>query len=245
MEIIYHQELASTNVYAKEQLAKEPSEFTVYVADSQPKGKGQQGNHWESECGKNLTFSVVLYPTFLPIARQFLLSKAVCLGIADVLRKAVQGVKVKWPNDIYVGDQKICGILIENQIRGVGFHSAVVGIGLNVNQEQFLSDAPNPVSLKQLTEQHYNLNDVLQAVLSRIQYYYEQIRTEEAVSRINAYFVESLYRLGGWHKFSDDQGVFVGKIIGINEIGQLLIRHQTNDVVESYHFKEVSYIIRK
>lgn len=241
MRIVKIEELSSTNVYAAERLAEHPEEFTAYVAGRQPQGKGQKGSSWESEAGRNLTFSLLLRPTFLPIARQYILSKVVCLALVDLLDEWLNEVKVKWPNDIYVGNQKICGILIENQIRGASLHSSIVGVGLNVNQQVFRSDAPNPVSLSQLTGRSFNLDELLQKLLLRIEQYYLQLPDEQAVVRIDTQFEARMFRLGEWHPFIDENGSFEGKILGVNAIGQLRVLHRGANREEVYHFKEISY----
>ncbi|MFV0290337.1 MAG: biotin--[acetyl-CoA-carboxylase] ligase [Mangrovibacterium sp.] len=239
-----HEELPSTNVYALEQLrASDVEEFTVFRAINQTLGKGQKGNFWESERGKNLTFSVVLRPVFLPISRQYMLSKVVCLSLFEVLSRRVSGVKIKWPNDIYVGEKKICGVLIENQIRGTCLSGSVVGIGMNVNQELFFSDAPNPVSLYQLLLRESNLDELLLEVLNCLERYYEVLRVGERVEDIDVDFLERLFQLGEWCDYRDEGGLFVGKIVGVNEIGQLVIKEQQSGELRVYHFKEVSYIL--
>ncbi len=244
MQIIRLKELLSTNGYASEQLREaNPSDFTVYLAESQLQGKGQKGNSWESESGKNLTFSIILRPYFLPIPQQYLLSKVVCLGIVQMLSTYIEGVHIKWPNDIYVHDKKICGILIENQIRGMELASSIVGVGLNVNQEMFLSDAPNPISMKQLTQTTYKLNEVLQELLLSVQAYYEKLKDSKNISTINAEFLKHLYRIGEWHCFTCGNELFEGRIDGVNEIGQLQLTHKNDGQQRVYNFKEVAYML--
>lgn len=242
--IIRLERVGSTNNYASGQLREnEVEEGTVFLAVSQTQGRGQQSNRWESEDGKNLTFSLILRPAFLEIKDQFLLSKVVCLGLHQFLSVYVDCVRIKWPNDLYVGDRKICGILIENAILGARFSSSIVGVGLNVNQLQFLSDAPNPVSLAQLTGKQFNLNQLLGELLFAIDHYYQLLRDGET-ERLNAAFESNLYRLNEWHWFSDEHHRYLGKIRGVNEIGQLRVEEQDGPIHE-YHFKEVSYLIDK
>ena len=122
--------------------------FTVVMSDYQTAGKGQRGNSWESEAGANLTFSFVVYPSFIAAKRQFIISQIVSLGIVNALKNyEKEGFSIKWPNDIYYHDKKICGMLIEVYLDGMDLGRCVCGIGLNVNQDTFHSDAPNPVSL--------------------------------------------------------------------------------------------------
>ena len=231
----------STNNYANSQLrANEVAEGTVFLAYEQSAGRGQMANFWESEPGQNLTFSIVVYPHFLDIRRQFMLSKAVTLGIYRALTKYVDDLHIKWPNDIYAGNQKLGGILIENSIMYSSIKSAVIGIGINVNQNLFLSKAPNPVSLKILTNQEYDCELVLSEILSQIDFYYTMLQKGEQ-EFIDLEFISVLYRLHEKHWFKSEQEIFEGQIIGVNEIGQLLIRNENGEVLD-FHFKEVEFL---
>lgn len=139
------------------------------MAREQTAGRGQRGNSWEAEPGKNITLSLILRPEQLPAMRQFELSEAVALAVADTVESLGIGhVAVKWPNDIYVGDRKIAGILIENTLSGNLISRSIVGIGLNVNQREFHSDAPNPVSALQLTGREHNVEDLALRMVQRI-----------------------------------------------------------------------------
>ena len=240
--IFYIQSTDSTNNYANQQIRLGGlPEGTVFLTYDQSAGRGQLKNTWESEPGKNLTFSMVLFPDFLEIRRQFMLSKVVVLGIYTALNKYVDQLKVKWPNDIYVGNRKLGGILIENSIMNGLIKSSVVGIGLNVNQTVFRSDAPNPVSLQLLTNQHFNCEVVLAEILSGINSYYELLRQEEH-DKIDRDYVSALYRLNEKHVFRAQGEDFTGKIVGVNEIGQLQIRKEDDEILE-FHFKEVEFHI--
>ena len=121
-------------------------------------GKGQVGNSWESEAGKNLMFSVLLHPDFVPANQQFLISQISALAVQQMLETFVKPISVKWPNDIYWNDKKICGMLIENDIAGTKLINSIIGIGININQKKFISNAPNPVSLTQITGKEYDLH---------------------------------------------------------------------------------------
>jgi len=231
----------STNNYAKQQIREnELAEGTVFLTYEQTSGRGQQKNIWESEPRQNLLFSIVLCPDFVEMRRQFQISKVVSLGIYDAINKYVSGVKIKWPNDIYVGDRKLCGILIENSVMNGVLNNSIVGIGLNVNQTVFRSDAPNPVSLKMLTNQHYDCEVILTEILSEIDKYYSLLcgGKEELIDKV---FLAALYRLNELHFYKAEDEVFEGQIIGVNEIGQLLIRKNDGKVLE-FHFKEVEFL---
>ncbi len=242
-QIIRLQTTESTNNYANAQIReKGVSEGTVFLAYEQTAGRGQLKNFWESEPGKNLTFSLVLFPDFLEIKRQFMLSKVVSLGIYRALNKYVAQLKVKWPNDIYAGDQKLGGILIENSIMSGLLKSSIIGIGLNVNQMVFRSNAPNPVSLQMLTNQHHDCESLLTEILDEIGAYYSLLK-EGDYNLIDSEFISVLYRLDEIHQFKSEDEIFSGQIVGINEIGQLLIQKTDGQLLE-FHFKEVEFLIK-
>ncbi len=239
--IVKIKQARSSNNYAIEQVRdNEVKEGTVFLAYEQTAGKGQLNNSWESEPGKNLTFSILLKPGFLEIRHQFMLSKIVCLGIESVLSDYVPGVKIKWPNDIYVADKKICGILIENSVMNGRILHSVVGIGINVNQDLFLSDAPNPVSLKNLVNQLFDLDDLLGTLLKSIDLYYQKLkRGEDHI--INESFTSKLYQLNERKWYRDELHTYQGEIVGVNTIGQLIIQ-EPGSTVHAYHFKQVEYL---
>lgn len=231
----------STNNYANLQIReKELPEGTVFLAYEQTAGRGQMKNFWESEPGMNLTFSIVLFPEFLEIRKQFMLSKIVTLGIYQALNKKIENLRIKWPNDIYVGNKKLGGILIENSIMYGAIKSAVIGIGLNVNQTVFKSNAPNPVSLKSLTNQHQDCDMVLADLLSGIDTYYSLLRDGKE-KQINREFISVLYRLNEKHTYRSEGELFEGTIVGVNGIGQLQIRKDNGQIAE-FHFKEVEFV---
>ena len=233
-------ETDSTNNYAASQLlTKRPSEGAVFVTDSQIDGRGQASNRWESEPNKNLTFSIILYPEFLEIGRQFELSKVISLGVTDYLKELTDNVRIKWPNDIYIGSSKVAGILIENSIRITKISSSVVGIGLNINQHVFKSNAPNPVSLNQITGQIYNLEDSLANLCLKLDGRYQQLRHGE-FREIDEDYANMLFRRDVWSSFSDENGEFEGKLLGVDRIGQLRIETQSGKI-NKYQFKEVAF----
>jgi BirA family biotin operon repressor/biotin-[acetyl-CoA-carboxylase] ligase len=240
-QVIHIQSTDSTNNYANQQIRLGGvSEGTVFLTYEQSAGRGQMKNRWESEPGQNLTFSVIFYPEFLEIRHQFMLSKVITLGIYSAIAKYVDPLKIKWPNDIYVGTQKLGGILIENSVMSGLIKTSVAGIGLNVNQTVFRSDAPNPVSLQLLTNKHYDCEEILTEVLSGINYYYDLLKTGEG-DKINSEFISVLYRLNEINLFRTENEDFQGKIIGVNEIGQLQIRKEDGKLLE-FHFKEVEFL---
>ena len=240
MNIIRVETVTSTNSYLKESArAGVLEEGTVVVARNQTAGKGQRGNSWESEAGKNITCSILLYPTFLSVQRFFLLSEAVSLGVKETLDVYTDGITVKWANDIYHNEKKIVGILFENELIGNVYTSSVVGIGVNVNQERFLSDAPNPVSLKQITGREQDTEAILKEMIGNILNRYEQLKSGNTETIIRMYH-DALYRKTGFHRFEDESGIFNARIERVSDDGLL---HLVTDRYEerSYAFKSVRF----
>lgn len=232
----------STNNYAaKELLTKSLDEGTVFVAACQQSGRGQGESSWESSEGKNLTFSIVLYPRNLEVSRQFIISKTIALGIADFLSGYSQGIRIKWPNDIYAGDRKIAGILIETAVMAGKISRAVIGIGLNINQEKFVSDAPNPVSLKNLTGKTFDLKRTLNELCFHLDKRYLQLIGYK-YSQIDLDFERLLYRMGEWAMFCADGSDFEGMITGTDPEGQLLIQNREGKI-RGFQFKEVQFLL--
>lgn len=237
--VIRVDETRSTNNYLRELLAKEVlPEGSLVIADFQTAGKGQVGNSWESEAGKNLMFSLLLYPDFLPANRQFLISQIASLSVKETLDAYVDGVTVKWPNDIYWKDRKICGMLIENDLSGRDLYCSVIGIGININQEVFRSNAPNPVSLLQITGKAYDREEVLSRFLD-IFFRYYCLLLEEKEEEIRAAYMAALYRADGYHPYADKQGRFEACIYAIEPTGHLILQLPDGEC-RRYAFKEVS-----
>lgn len=221
------------------------AEFTTVSAEFQTAGKGQRGNTWESETGKNLLFSVVLYPTFLEARRQFILSQIVSLAIKEELSRWSDEVTIKWPNDIYWKDRKICGILIENDLSGHNISRSICGIGINVNQEVFRSEAPNPVSLRQITGHEHDRRELLAHILQRIEIYYNGLRVEDPAvysSEIATRYARSLFRRRGYHPYEDCNGRFLARLLRVEQDGRFVLEDE-NGKEREYLFKEVQYIL--
>lgn len=212
-------------------------EGTMVITSNQKQGRGQQGNAWISEPGKNLTFSVVLKPTFLAVKDQFLLNMIVSLAVRDFLRDQVHlKIYVKWPNDIIVDDHKICGILIENQIQGVSFSNSVVGIGLNVNQRAFYSK--HATSMAMLTNRFFDLQQMFDLVAEKLEAWYLLLR-QGSLAQIKDSYSSSLYGDRELRNFRTVTGSFEGEITGVDESGKLIIK--TKDGVRHFNFKEVQF----
>lgn len=218
-------------------------EFTTVWAENQTAGKGQRGNSWESEYGKNLLFSTVCYPDTLPARHQFLLSMALSLAVCDTLSTYTGSISIKWPNDIYWKDKKICGILIENELQGTCIARCIAGIGINVNQTNFRSSAPNPVSLKHITGQDIDRNMLLTRFLEHFIPLYQALRNQpdETAARLHQRYLEHLYRRNGLYPYADENGTFQARILTTEPDGHLLLEDE-NGQVRRYAFKEVQYI---
>lgn len=235
-------ETASTNSLLRELVIKESlAEGSVVVADFQTAGRGQIGNTWESEAGKNLMFSLVLYPTCIPANRQFLISQIAALSVKEALDLYADHITVKWPNDIYWKDKKICGTLIENDLTGIHISRSISGTGVNLNQERFLSDAPNPVSLCQITGNQYDPREILEQIMEKVTEYYQLLK-ENRTEVLETRYKEALYRKEGLHLFRDKDGDFRARIADIEPNGRLILEDEDGQT-RGYLFKEVEYIL--
>jgi len=216
--LVYVPECHSTNSEALKLFLDnaQVAEGTVIITDNQTVGRGQRGNTWESEAEKNLTFSIILKPTFLHPKDQFKLNMAVSLGLYDYLTSQVKDVKIKWPNDMMLDDKKTCGMLIENQISGQLIQSSIVGIGLNVNQQSF--SLPTPTSLAIKKRHEFVLNEVLAELLQCIEGRYLQLR---AHIDLKQEYVAALYGVGERRNFKSSDEIFEGVITGIDSVGLL------------------------
>lgn len=240
-QIIHLTETGSTSRYLQERLRREAlEEGSVVYADFQTAGRGQTGNRWESERGANLLFSVVIYPDCIPANAQFLISQIASLSVKETLERHTGGIRIKWPNDIYWNDRKICGMLIENDLNGAEIDCSVIGIGINLNQERFYGDAPNPVSLRQITGSAYGIETELHAFLDRFYAYYLRLLQADTEA-IRREYAAALYRREGYHRYRDASGSFSARIAGIAPTGHLHLQLPDGSV-RVYAFKEVAYL---
>ena len=241
--LIHISETNSTNNYLQSLCSKQKvEELTVVVADFQTSGRGQRGNSWESDSGKNLLFSIVIFPEFLEARRQFLISQIISLAIKEELDTYTTDISIKWPNDIYWKEKKICGILIENDLMGRNISQSIAGIGININQETFHSFAPNPVSLRQITGKEFDLFEILKNIVLRIQSYYSLLKKGNTESIVCQYEM-SLFRKEGMHRFKDANGKFLARIICVEPEGRLILEDEILNK-RGYMFKEVEYLLK-
>jgi BirA family biotin operon repressor/biotin-[acetyl-CoA-carboxylase] ligase len=245
MEIIYLEETNSTNVYVQQLLSngKNVEEGTLVWTGFQTAGRGQSLNTWESEKDANLTFSILLCPDFLPVTGQFLLSQVAALGIVDFLSSfcKLQNLSIKWPNDIYWKDKKICGMLIENLLSGTSISHAILGIGININQTVFKGDAPNPVSVRQINGETYDLNLAIGFVRDAILKRYMQLLRDEK-GQIRKDYTDALYRGKGYFIYKDKSGDFLACIKEIRDTGILVLETDAGEK-RAYAFKEVAFVM--
>jgi BirA family biotin operon repressor/biotin-[acetyl-CoA-carboxylase] ligase len=240
-QIIRLKETASTNRYMQECLLKERlPEGSVVVAEYQSAGRGQVGNVWESDPGLNLTFSAVLYPSNISIDEQFILSQITALAVKKTLDAYTNGITIKWPNDIYWQDKKICGMLIENSLMGEHIHSSIIGVGLNINQLLFSDKAPNAVSLYHITGEKQDKEKILANIRQKLYHYYLLI-LQGKDEDIRQNYKESLYHKEGFFAYSDSNGSFEASIQDIEPTGHLLLQLR-NGELRRYAFKEVTYL---
>jgi BirA family biotin operon repressor/biotin-[acetyl-CoA-carboxylase] ligase len=240
--LITLKEVDSTNTFLKDAVSKSTPliDGTVIMADKQFAGRGQSANSWQSEAGKNLTFSILLNPSFLSVESQFDLNKAICIALSDVLTKYIgAGVYIKWPNDIYINTKKVGGILIENIIQGIKIKHAIIGIGLNVNQVNFADNLKNVTSLKQELHQDYHLLGLLGEICSAIEARYLQLKSG-LLKKINEEYLNRLYLKGEIASFKFNGNIEKGQIIGITEIGQLIL--ETEGQIKYFNNKEIEFI---
>lgn len=232
----------STNRYAKALPSNESKELTLVTAEFQEAGRGAGTNKWESEQGKNLLFSLIAYPQRLQANQMFALSEVTALAIRDALSSYTPGFQIKWPNDIYYNDKKISGMLIENDLRGKWVHRSIIGVGVDINQTSFLSDAPNPVSLAQILGKAVERNQVLNSILLQFNHYYGMMEREQ-FSELHNRYMQHLYRRNALHPYADATGTFQARIIDVEPTGHLVLECQ-NGEQRRYDFKEVSFLIQ-
>lgn len=240
-EIIRLESVDSTNDFAKSKI----EEFSVkknfvIVAKEQTNGRGQRGNLWFSEKGKNITCSIAIFFDSFLIENQFYISKVVSISIINALSFFKSGFEIKWPNDIYFEKKKIAGILIENSISGKNLNYSIIGIGLNVNQEIFENDLEKATSLKNIISKNIDPNFLFELILKEISILINLLE-KKMFEEIDLYYFQFLMNYKILAKYSDNSGVFKGKIIGIENSGHLIIEKQTSEI-KKYDFKEIVFL---
>jgi len=232
----------STNSYLKHELSNnKPEEGFLICTDEQFSGRGQRTNSWESEAGKNLLLSFVLYPNFLKANKQFALSKAISLAVYDFILQFTNEVSIKWPNDIYIGNMKVAGILIENSLKGATISSSIIGLGININQEKFSKNIPNAISLHTHTGKTYNKSELLVVLTKKLNYWYKQLLSNR-IDFIDEQYLSKLFRYKQTHFFIIEGQKVEAMIMGVAPDGKLIIETE-NGIQKSFAFKEIEYFI--
>ncbi|MBQ6085222.1 MAG: biotin--[Bacteroidaceae bacterium] len=233
-------EVDSTNSFLKRYHAPEPRKVTLVTAEFQTAGRGSASNTWESAAGKNLLFSILTHPRMVEAERMYVLSEVVALAVCDALNGFAPGFQIKWPNDIYYGDRKIVGMLIENDLEGKVISNCIMGVGINVNQTRFESDAPNPISLAQILGREVDRRLVLEKVVERFLFYYGWLEGHRN-EKIHKEYLNQLYRLEEQHEFQDSTGRFLASIQDVEPTGHLLLL-DAEGKMRRYAFKEVQFL---
>lgn len=240
--LIKLKEVDSTNNFLKELVSKsEPlAEGTVIMADNQFAGRGQQESVWQTQAGKNISTSIYLRPAFLPLDKQFYLNMAVSLAVNEALSCFIpDGLSIKWPNDVYCRDKKLGGILIENTLTGNTIKSAVIGIGLNVNQHEFAeSISQRATSVIQILQNETDLMDIMEKIFIFMEKYYLILRAGRYSILQNDY-LGKLYNFGIPALYQNNGAIFEGTISGVEENGRL--RVETGQGLKSFNFKEIEF----
>ena len=248
---VYHRfdELSSTNDYARDLLAKsKPPEGTVVQAASQSAGRGQFGSSWVSAPGENLTLSVILYPKWLPVQAQFRLNEAVALAVRDTVAWGLESVltpslqvRIKWPNDIWIGSAKAAGILIQNTLKGTFLQASIIGMGLNVNQIVFPESAPNAASLASVLGRPTGLDTCSERLCEFLEQRYLQLKSGNA-TRLRAEYHQELFGMGAERYFErSGGGIFRGLIHGVSDDGRLQVVNEAGHT-ELFGLKEIKFL---
>lgn len=245
VSIVELEQVDSTSSYLSGLVQNGAREGTVVWSKEQSAGRGQRGNQWVAEPGKNLTFSILLRPSFLPAAGQFMLSKVISLALLNVVRGLIAGeesrsVKIKWPNDIYIGRSKVAGILIENSIQIASIQHSIIGIGLNLNQQTFPAEAGNAASIIHFTEQPLDIRAVLIKLLVEIEKQYSRLQFGNS-ELIDKEYLDNLFGLNLRLTFIATGLNLEGEITGITESGNICIR-SADGAQMNFGFKEVEFV---
>lgn len=242
LKYVHLEQIDSTNAYLQRQQSEDDICNCVVSADEQTAGKGMGSNSWESEVGKNLTFSLALDMGFLPAEKQFLLSEAVPLGIIEVLDTVLSAKKlsIKWPNDIFYENRKLAGILINSTIKANMMDMSIIGIGLNVNQMQFQDWPTHPISLKTITSKDYDLQSLLEQIAVGILIKVEQLRSNP--TSIEQDYLTRLFRYRTWADYEVDGKILRLLMTGIDQFGRLQL---VDEQQKSYCFdiKEIKFVL--
>lgn len=236
-------QVGSTNNYALDWLATgKAEEYTIVYTDCQTHGKGQGNNHWESAPSMNITASAILSPRFLDPSKQFFISIVVSLSIAKTIQALLpdEVIRIKWPNDIYAGDRKIAGILIHHRLTGNVLEYSVCGMGVNINQTNFSSAIPNPVSVKMIKGDHYDCNEVLCKIGCSLEHFYAELKNQKT-QELSADYHKLLYRRNEEWPYHYGSETILASIQGVDNFGRLILQSDGKQLVCG--MKEIAFIV--
>lgn len=240
--IIKLKEVDSTNSYLKNLVHDQnPEEGSMVIAEFQSDGRGQMGNGWDSEAGKNLLLSLLIYPANLLANEQFIISRIASLAVKNCLDQFVDDIRIKWPNDIYWKDKKIAGMLIENDVQGKYIQNSVIGIGININQQSFPAELPNPISLWQITGIDNDIDNISDIFVREFFLLYREFQNGMTTQIEDEYMLD-LYRINDYYWFKDEGGSFRARIKEVMPSGHLVLKTMEDGDLRQYAFKEVSFI---
>lgn len=241
--IIKIEKTASSNTEAMN-LTKNDNlaEGTIVWVLNQTNGRGQGNKKWQSNANENLTFSVILKPSFLPLEKQFFLSKMAAVSVSKVIACFCSDTFIKWPNDIYIKNSKIAGILIENTIQGQRLNDCIVGIGMNVNQEKFSPDIPNPTSLFIENKMKYELEPLLLLLQQSILEEYEKLKNGQ-YKLLEDYYDSLLYKKNQSITIINKQKEQKVKIVKVDSKG--FIHLLTDNKIQKFSVGEIEFVIEK
>ena len=238
---LHFAEVDSTNNIAKS-LSPQPGEAILITADYQTAGRGQRGNTWEAMPGKNLLFSLVLKPDSISASEQFVICELISVALSHVLSAYTEDIRIKWPNDIYYRDHKLCGILIEHDLEGSHLSRTLIGVGLNVNQTEFPADLPNPTSMALRCRREFDREEVLRGFMRNLQQWYDILASGDKQLVEHAY-ISRMYHLGEEHSYMLPSGEIIrARIRGVKPSGELRLEHADGTVSE-YAFKEIEFVL--
>ena len=238
----FSKRLNSTNLYAVGLVSKETKKEPFWVrTDEQFAGKGQGSKTWITEPGKNLTGTLVVFPEKFGASDQFILSKTFALAASDFLELFIENVSIKWPNDLYAKDKKIGGILIETAILGNYIEHAILGIGLNINQIDFLKNIPNPISLRLFTNIEYDLVELETLLIDSFINKYSLLEAGR-IDLINTQYLDKLYRFEEFSEFKAGNEKFIAKITAVSEYGHLIVQTESGEV-RTFAYQEIEYVL--
>ncbi len=246
-QVLYLDQVASTNSFLGDYLkSNHPENFFAVLGYEQTAGRGQRGNSWFAERNKSLSCSIYLKNEGIHAKEQYIISKFTAYSLYICVKKFLpktlsEGLKIKWPNDLYFQHKKLAGILIEHKLKGSSLEHSILGVGLNVNHEQFPQNLPNPISLKELTGQETPVEELLNSLIKTMKEQAQLLKIEHW-AELNQAYMEALYRKEGLHLYEDKQGIFQAEIQGVADNGELILK-KVNGTIGHYDIKDVQFKI--